>query len=193
MPSRKQKCDTCVKDVVKSFHAKCDHKRPVVEVLGQYLNDALGTIRFERDKKYCICRNLYRHKVQDTMSTLVQEEILMKENSIPICMECTNDDCPTTNIQQPTTRNRVGYLTKLPIEVSDTCDELNYRKAYMSATNRIRRNRVNNMAQAIIAANVCKSTLNEKGMNYLVKNKSMASDVVIFPDAVKERIIQGVM
>ena len=191
--SRNQKCDTCVKDVVNSFHSKCDHQRPLVEVFGQYLNDALGTIRFERDKKYCICRYLYRHKVQDAMAKLVQEEIRMKENTIPICMECTNDDGTTANIQQPTTKTRVGFLTKFPIEVSAKCDELLYRKSHMSATNRTRRNRVNDMAQAVIAANVCKSTLNEKGMDYLVNNKSLASDVVIFLDAVKERIIQGVM
>ena len=69
-------------------------------------------------------------------------------------MECTNDDGPTANIQQPTTKTRVGYLTKFPIEVSEKCDELSYRKSYMSANNRTRRNRVNDMAQTIIAANV---------------------------------------
>ena len=93
-----------MKDVVKYFHSKCDHQRPVVEVFGQYLNDALGNIRFERDTKYCIYRYLYRSKVQDAMAKLVQEEIQMKENTIPICMECTNDDGPTANIQQPTTK-----------------------------------------------------------------------------------------
>ena len=63
----------------------------------------------------------------------------------------------------------------------------------MSATNRIRRNRVNDMTQTIVAANVCKSALKENCMDYLVNNKSMANDLVIILDAVKERIIQGVM
>ena len=97
------------------------------------------------------------------MAKVVQEEIRMEQNTIPICSECTNDDGPTANIQQPTKKTSVGFLTKFPIEVSTKCDELLYRKSYMSATNRTRRNRVNDMAQAIIAANVCKSTLKKRG------------------------------
>ena len=49
------------------------------------------------------------------------------------------------------------------------------------------------MAQTILSSNVQESTLKEKGMDYLVNNTSLASDVVIFLDAVKEKIIQGVM
>ena len=63
----------------------------------------------------------------------------------------------------------------------------------MSVGTRIRRNRVNEIAQTVLVTNVCKSTLKEKGMDYLVNNTSLACDVVIFLDAIKERIIQGIM
>ena len=67
------RCDKVVKDVVKSFHTKCDHKRALVEVFGQYLNAALGTIDSKRNKKYCICQSLYQSKIKTTMEKLVQE------------------------------------------------------------------------------------------------------------------------
>ena len=47
-------------------------------------------------------------------------------------------------------------------------------------------------AQKILAYNICSKTLEKEGMDYFVRNESVAKDVVIFLDAVKERIIQGV-
>ena len=115
-----------------------------------------------------------------------------KEIANPIVEECTDDNDITVNIQQPTAKICVGFLTKFPIEVLEEYN-LSYRNPYISLSNRIRRNRVNEMSQKILAANACKSTFKEKGMDYLVNNTSLASDVVIFLDAIKERIIQGVM
>ena len=58
---------------------------------------------------------------------------------------------------------------------------------------RIRQNRVNSFAQKVLAQVVCKKSLKENGMAYLENNKSLVDDVEIFLDAVKERIIQGVL
>ena len=151
------RCNNCVKDVVKSFHTECNHNRPVVEVFGQDLNAGLGTINFERKKKYWKCRSLQQNKIQLTMKKL-QEEIPDNEDKNPNVDECTNDNGITTSHQQPTTttnnnKNPVGFLTKFPIEVLETFD-LSYRRPYMSVSNIIRRNRVNEMAQKIIATNV---------------------------------------
>ena len=61
------------------------------------------------------------------------------------------------------------------------------------SNSRCRKNRVNAAAQKILAYNVCSKELQEKGMNYLVGNTNLANDLAVFMDAVKERIIQGVM
>ena len=63
----------------------------------------------------------------------------------------------------------------------------------MNVTVRIRQNQVNSFAQKVLAQVVCKKSLKENGMAYLENNKSLADDVEIFLDAVKERIIQGVL
>ena len=53
-----------MKAVVKSLHTKCTHDKTIVEVFGQDLNTALGTINFKTNKKYCICRSLFEHKIK---------------------------------------------------------------------------------------------------------------------------------
>ena len=44
----KNRCDNYVEAVV--IHTKCTYDRPLVEVFGQDLNAALGTINFETNK-----------------------------------------------------------------------------------------------------------------------------------------------
>ena len=63
----------------------------------------------------------------------------------------------------------------------------------MSLSIRCRRNRVNEAAQTILAHNVCKESLKEKGMDYVQNNIALAEEVILFMDAVKERLVQGVM
>ena len=63
----------------------------------------------------------------------------------------------------------------------------------MNVTMRIRQNRANSFAQKVLAQVVCEKSLKENGIAYLENNKSLADDVEIFLDAVKERIIQGVL
>ena len=92
----KNRCKPSVKDVVKSFHRKCCHDRPLVQVFGQDLNAALDLSDFERNKKYCICRSLYNHKIQPALEKL-QEENQNNENANPNVAECTNDTGITAN------------------------------------------------------------------------------------------------
>ena len=59
-------CDPLVKDSVKGHNKCCSDRRPV-EVFGNELNTALGIADFESNKKYKICRYLYRQKVQPAL------------------------------------------------------------------------------------------------------------------------------
>ena len=45
---------------------------------------------------------------------------------------------------------------------------------------RVRQNRVSGVAQKILAYNICSKTLDNEGMDYLVRNESVAKDVVMF-------------
>ena len=69
----KNRCEPSVKGVVKSFHTKCCHDRPLVEVFGQGVNAALDLSDFETNKKYCICRSLYQRKIQPALEKLKEE------------------------------------------------------------------------------------------------------------------------
>ena len=60
-------CESLVKDLVKGFHTKCCYNRPVEHVTGDDLNTAFGISDFESNKKYKICRNLNRNKVESAL------------------------------------------------------------------------------------------------------------------------------
>ena len=96
-----------MKGVVKLFHTKCCHDRPLVEVFGQDLNAALDLSIFETNKKYCICRSLHWHKIQPTLEKL-QEEYQNNKNANLNVAECTNDTGITENSQQPAKKS-IGF------------------------------------------------------------------------------------
>ena len=60
-------CEYLVKDLVKGLHTKCCYNRPVEHVTGDDLNNAFSISDFESNKKYKICYNLYRQKVQPAL------------------------------------------------------------------------------------------------------------------------------
>ena len=179
-----------MKDLVKGFHTKCCYNRPVEHVTGDDLNTAFGISDFESNKKYKICDSLYRHKVEPALKK-IQEHNLKTVNETQDVQECSDANSSQKSSQQSTNQSRCGYRTKFPEEVLKECSII--RKSYMNVTMRIRQNRANSFAQKVLAQVVCEKSLKENGMAYLENNKSLADDVEIFLDAVKERIIQGVL
>ena len=183
-------CESLVKDLVKGFHTKCCYNRPVEHVTGDDLNTAFGISDFESNKKYKICYYLYRQKVQPALKK-IQEHNLKTVNETQDVQECSDANSSQKSSQQSTNQSRCGYRTKFPEEVLKECSDI--RKSYTNLCMRIRQNRVNSFAQKVLAQVVCEKSLKENGMAYLENNKSLADDVEIFLDAVKERIIQGVL
>ena len=176
------KCESLVKDVVKGFHTKCCHNRPVVHVIGDDLNTTFGISDFKSKKIYEICDTLYRRKVQPALKK-IQDHNLKTVNETQDVQECSDANSSQKSSQQSTNQSHRGYRTKFPEEVLKECSII--RKSY--------RNLVNSFVQKVVAQVVCEKSLKENGMAYLVNNKSLANDADIFLDAVKERIIQGVL
>ena len=177
------------------FHNKCRKDRPALEVLGEDLNKLKEIdAKFEPNKKYLVCRNLFR----STIAPIIKQKSLDENQSNEIENSDLNEGPPTDNpippSQQSTSVPRCGFTTNFPMQVLKECESIKIRKGYMDLSNsRCRKNRVNAAAQKILAYNVCSKELQEKGMNYLVGNTNLANDLAVFMDAVKERIIQGVM
>ena len=116
------KCEASVKDRVKSFHTKCCHDRPLIEVFGKDLNAALDIIDFETNQRYQICFTLYHRKIKPALKK-IQEENQKNEKENPNAMECTD-------AQQSTKQSRTGFRTKFPTQVLEKCDL--FRNPYMS-------------------------------------------------------------
>ena len=171
------KCESLVKDVVKGFHTKCCHNRPVVHVIGDDLNTAFGIYDFKSKKIYEICDTLYRRKVQPALKK-IEYHNLKTVNETQDGHECSDANSSQKSSQQSTNQSRCGYRTKFPEEVLKECS--NIRKSYRNLCCRIRQNRVNSFAQKVIAQVVCEKSLKENGMAYLVNNKTLAHDVEIF-------------
>ena len=166
-----------MKGVVKGFHTKCCYDRPVVQVLGNDINTALCIANFESNKKYRICHYLHRQKVQPALKK-IQDHNLKTVNETQDVHECSDANSSQKSSQQSTNQSRCGYRTKFPEEVLKECSII--RKSYRNLCCRIRQKRVNSFAQKVIAQVVCEKSLKEKGMAYLVNNKTLANDVEIF-------------
>ena len=131
------KCESSVKDVVKGFHTKCCHNRPVVHVIGDDLNTAFGISDFKSKKIYEICDTLYRQKVQPALKKS-QDHNLKTVNETQDVHECSDANSSQKSSQQSTNQSRCGYRTNFPEEVLKECSII--RKSYINLCWRIRQN-----------------------------------------------------
>ena len=74
-------CKSLVKDLVKGFHTKCYHNKPIEHIVGDALNTVFDISDFESNKKYKICHYLHRQKVQPALEK-IQDHNLKTANEI---------------------------------------------------------------------------------------------------------------
>ena len=90
-------CETSVRNAVFQFHKKCCKYRPALEVLGEDLNKLKEIdAKFEPNKKYLVCRNLFQTKI----APIIKQKSLDENQSNEIENSDLNED-PSTDIHIP--------------------------------------------------------------------------------------------
>ena len=170
-------------------HIKCSYDRKPQKKEGKFLNDVIGKKVFEEEKMYKVCHCFIRRNMQ-SIDHGERKFTLGIQNNQPYSVGVVKVSVVGEILKISLCQTEGLHQSKVDstFSVSDLIQKYNLWKKFMDLSDRRRRDKIQLASQILLKLSNVIDVLKD-----IKEKRDVANDVVIFIDAIKDRLVQTVL